>query len=75
MNNLNEGIYKRGLAVGQTNIREDSMTLRWRDEVYEFVLSDALKVATYNGYWYSAPIKKVRALAKKLKVMKLSNDR
>ena len=66
MNNLDEGIYKRGIARGQVNIRTDSMTLRWRDEVYEFVLSDALKVATYNGYWYSAPIKKVRALAKEI---------
>lgn len=58
-----EGIYKRGLAIGETNIRTDTMTFRFRDEVYEFPLGEALTVAKYNGYWYEARVKNVRKLA------------
>ena len=68
-----EEVYKRGIAVGQTNIRTDSMTLRWKRKVYEFPLSDAMRIARYNGYWYEAAIKRVRELAKELKVQPLEN--
>ena len=70
---MNEEIYKHGIAVGQTNIRTDSMILRWRDEVYEFPLTEALRVARYNGYWYEGKIKDIRKLARKLKVSPLEN--
>ena len=58
-----EGVYRRGVAVGESNIRTDTMTFRWRDEVFEFSTSDALKVAVYNGYFYEAKVKQLRKLA------------
>ena len=58
-----EGIYRAGLARGQTNIRTDTMTFRWRDEVYELPIGEAMKVATYNGYWYAAKVRVLRKLA------------
>lgn len=60
-----EGIYKAGLARGQTNIRTDTMTFRWRDEVYELPIGEAVLLAQYNGYWYQAKVKALRKFARK----------
>jgi hypothetical protein len=62
----NQELYDAGIAVGAPNIRHDSMTLRWNDEVYELPLAEALRVAKHNGYWYWAKVKALRKLVKEL---------
>ena len=57
-----EGIYRAGFARGQTNIRTDTMTFRWRDEVYELPIGEAIGVAHYNSYFYRAKVKALRKL-------------
>ena len=58
-------VYKRGIAVGHSNIRDDSLTFRWRDEVYEVPILQAIPPATHNGYYYEMKIKTLRQLAQK----------
>ena len=58
-----EGMWKRGLAMGNSVLRTDTMRFRYRDEVFEFpcilVIPD---IAVYNGYFYTAPVKRLREL-------------
>lgn len=61
-----EGVYKRGVAVGQTDIRTDTMTFRFKDELFEFPLPSVFHLAKYNGYWYEADVKKLRSLRKRM---------
>lgn len=63
----NEELYRQGVAVGQSNIRNDAITFRWRDEVYEFPTIEALRVAKYNNYFYVAKVKALRKLYKELR--------
>lgn len=60
-----DGLYKRGIAVGESNIKTDTMTFRFKSEVFEFPTSRVLpSVAIYNGYFYEASVKALRKLAK-----------
>lgn len=57
--------YRRGVAQGQSNIKTDTMTFRYRNEVWEFPTTRVLPgVAVYNGYFYEAPVRALRKLAK-----------
>jgi len=61
-----DAVYESGRAVGDTDIRNDTMIWRWKDEVYEVPLADLPSPATlYNGYFYELPVEKLRRLAKK----------
>lgn len=57
----------RGLAIGSSNICADTMSFDYRDEHFEFPAMEVFRLATHNGYFYTAPIEKLRALAKKNK--------
>lgn len=57
--------YRRGIAQGQSNIRTDTMTFRYRNEVWEFPTTRVIPgVAVYNGYFYEASVRALRKLAK-----------
>ena len=56
-------LYKKGVAVGYCNIRSDTLIFRFRDETFEFPTGDVLPgIAFWNGYFYTAPVKKLRKL-------------
>ena len=58
-------IYAKGYAVGQPNIRDDTMTFRFEDETYGIPLNKIPNISLlYDGYFYQMPIEKVRELAK-----------
>ena len=60
-----EGVYKRGIAVGQSNILTDTMTFRFKDELFEFPIIEVIHIAHHNGYYYEAKVKRLRALRAK----------
>lgn len=56
------------MAVGVQQIRTDSITFRFNDEVFDFPTYDVLGykgIAHYNGSYYEAPIKALRKLKAK----------
>ena len=60
-----QAVYDRGIAVGKSDVRNDTMTFRWRDEVYEFPLLEVHPLAYYNGYFHEIPVEKLRELKAK----------
>ena len=56
------GVYDRGFAVGESDIVNDMMHFRFRDERFDFPLLKVYPVMQYNGYYYEAPIDKLREL-------------
>jgi hypothetical protein len=62
------GVYDRGYAVGESNIKTDTMRFRFRDETFEFPASAVIPdIATYNGYFYEARVEDLRRLRAKRK--------
>ena len=59
-----EGVYDRGIAVGAPDIKTDEITFRFRRELFTFDTEDVIHIAKYNGYFYEAPIDKLRKLSK-----------
>ena len=57
-------VYASGRAVGEENIRNDTMVWRYKNEVYEIPASRLNPARLYNGFFYEMPIKELRALAK-----------
>ena len=55
-------IYNRGVAVGESNVRNDTMTFRFRDEVFELPALVAHPHTYFNGYFVEIPIEKLREL-------------
>lgn len=58
-------LYETGLAYGHCDIKTDTMHFSFKDEKFEFPALIAHGLATFNGYFYTAPIEKLRALANK----------
>ena len=59
-----EGLFKRGLAVGEADQQRDEMTFRYRKEIFTFPTINCLHVTKYNGYFYQAKVSELRKLAK-----------
>jgi len=59
-----EGLWARGVAIGQTDILNDEITFRFRKKLYTFPTMDAMNITWYNGYFYEARISEVRKLAR-----------
>ena len=55
-------LYDRGVAVGWSDIKTDSMHFEFKGEKFTFSTRRANPVATWNGYFYVAPIDKLREL-------------
>ena len=59
-------VYESGRAVGDTDIKNDTMVFRYFDEVIEVPLGELPHLPSlYNGYFYEIPIGKLRKIAKK----------
>ena len=64
-----EHYYKRGIAVGMPDIRTDAIVFFWRGEEISLPTIAVLgkpPVAKSNGTFYTAPLKKLREIAKEL---------
>ena len=59
-----EGVFKRGVAVGYSDIKRDEITFRFRRELFTFPTVRVMRVARYNGYFYEADIKDIREMAR-----------
>lgn len=59
-----DGVYKRGLAVGESDMRNDAMHFQFREEKFTFPTIAVIGKMHYNGYFYVARIKDLRKLAK-----------
>ena len=59
-----EGLFKRGLAMGHADVRNDEMTFRFRKEMFTFPTLACAHVARYTGYFYEAKVTELRKLAK-----------
>ena len=65
--NEHQQAFRRGIAIGIQNIRNDSIMFRYQNEFLELPTYDVLGykgVAHYNGTYYEAPIKALRKLLK-----------
>lgn len=60
-------LHSQGLAVGWSDIKKDSLVFEFRKERFEFSTVEAFPIARFNGYFYTAPVKKLRAMQKKKK--------
>ena len=56
------GLYDRGMAMGESSVKTDTMIFRFRRETFEFPTDKLTGVARYNGYFYEAPIDELRRL-------------
>lgn len=60
-----ESLHSEGIAVGWSDIRNDRMHFKFRDETFTFpTIAVPLGVATFNGYFYTAEVETLRELAK-----------
>ena len=60
-----ETLYRKGIAVGEADIKTDELHFRFRKELFSFSTMQAMEVARHNGYFYEAPVKKLRAMKRK----------
>ena len=67
MNEAFSELYKKGIAVGETDIHSDTISFRFKDELFSFNTSDLdPSVYGHNGYFYEAKVKELRKEHKKL---------
>ena len=56
----------KGIAVGWSDIKDDSMTFEFGKEIFRFPALEVMPgIAKFNGYFYTARVKDLRALQKK----------
>ena len=55
-------VYKRGIAVGHSDVRTDTIMYRFKGETFTFPTSVAWPFGRYNGYFYEAAIDDLRKL-------------
>lgn len=55
-------IYRQGRAIGQAEIKTDTVTLRFKDEVFSLPIIEAWEIVRWNGYFWEADIDDVRRL-------------
>ena len=54
--------WKRGLAVGQSDIRTDSIDFAYKNEKFTFPALQVMEICKQNGSFYTAKVTKLRAL-------------
>ena len=55
-------VYDEGIAVGCSNIKSETMSFRFRDEVFDIPTTEAVRWAKWNGYWYEIAIDDLRRI-------------
>ena len=63
-------LYKKGIAIGSSDIRTDTMSFVFRKEQFTFPTLKCFHLSFFNGYFYEAKVKALR----KLKTMLEKND-
>lgn len=53
---------RKGLALGRSDIKNDSIDFRYRDEVFSFRTLDVMHIVKCNGSLYEARIDDLRML-------------
>lgn len=59
-------VYDKGHAVGNSNVRDDTMTFRYREEVFDLPTRLLHGVSNWNGLFYQAKVEDLRRIAKEL---------
>jgi len=60
---LQEKSEKHGLALGRSDIKNDTIDFRFRDEVFTFPVLDVVHLVKCNGSFYEAKVEDLRKLA------------
>lgn len=60
-------LHSLGIAVGWSDIKKDALVFEFQKERFELPTIEAFQIAEWNGYFYTAPVIKLRALANKNK--------
>jgi hypothetical protein len=57
------GVYKRGIAVGHpADTYGDAIDFSFEEEKFRFNAASVVHIAKWNGYFYEAPIEKLRTI-------------
>ena len=59
---VTQAVYDRGFAIGVSDITNDRMNFRFRDEIFEMPAISVIKHAKFNGYWYEIAIDDLRRI-------------
>ena len=57
-----QAVYDRGYAVGMSDITNDFINFRFRDEIFEIPALMVMKFTKWNGYWYEIGIDDLRRI-------------
>ena len=60
-----EDLYAKGVAVGESDVVNDQIVFRFKEELFEVPTVSSVGIATYNGYFYTAKVDKLRGWEKK----------
>ena len=63
---VTQAVYNRGIAIGVSDIKNDRMNFRFRDEIFEIPSIMAIPHSYFNGYWFEIHIDKLRELENEL---------
>lgn len=53
-------VYEKGHAVGHSNVRDDTMTFRYREEVFDLPTRLLHGISKWNGLFYEAKVDDLR---------------
>ena len=68
-------LYDKGLAVGHSCIRDDTINFEFRGEKFTFPTVQAHPIVTFNGYFFVAKIDDVRKLEAEAASKEASKDK
>ena len=60
-----EELFAKGVAVGMSDVFNDQIVFKFKEEVFEVPTVSSVGIATYNGYFYTAKVDKLRGWEKK----------
>lgn len=67
MKNETEKLFRKGVAVGKSDVYYDTVEFWFKEERFSFPTSSTVGIATYNGRYYTAKVEKLRDLQEKIK--------
>ena len=63
---VTQAVYDRGFAIGVSDIKNDRMNFRFRDEIFAIPTISVVKQAKWNGYWFEIGIDELRRIEAEL---------
>lgn len=61
---MQKRLEKKGLALGRSDIKNDTVDFRFRDEVFTFSTREVAHIVQCNGSFYEAKVDELRKLAR-----------